>query len=729
MVGMQWMRQFIAKISLAALFLAPPPLLAAAAETPPAQGEVKVKADTISYDKENDLLQADGKVEIRWGQFTLLSDTAHVRKGKNEAVAEGQVSLLRNGDILKCSRIRLDYQSQLGEADNCNLFVKQRNFHLYGDRFLKTGAEDYRLERGTFTTCDGPDPSWRFTASDLDVSAESYARGRNAVFYVGKVPVFYTPYIVFPVMRERQSGFLIPRVGNSIIKGYYFDIPYYWAISPSQDITVTLDEQTKRGTGVGADYRYLRPAGSDGAFSGYLIYDTQQGRERGYTMFKEREFISPSLFLTSDVSLTLDRDFFRDYGEANGDYNRQLLDSTIFLTKTWQENVFTADLRYIDNIDLGAPSNRTTLQKLPTLTFTRARSPIGTSPLYFGLDASFTDFYRDEGIRGQRLDLHPTLAVYHTIPIGIDFSASGGYRQRFYNAYGETVPAPFTATPTSGILPPPFGSIVSPPTSASPTSGGQSGYHSDGLFDAGASASASLARVYSVDRGDLRAVRHTIIPEIGYTLVQEKNQDRLPFFDFDDRVVGQQLATWSLSNYVAGKYVTAGAPPEYRDLLFLRLSQGYQVGGGRRDLLTLVDEGRRFTDVRLEARYTPTKLLSITTDSRYNPYETRFSTASTGIALDDTKGNKAVLSYHYARDQVDYLEGDTALSLVKPFVFKYTFRYSVDKGGFLESYYSAEYKRQCWSVVFSYEDRLLDRAFMVSFTLAGLGAFGPVKTF
>ena len=132
------------------------------------------------------------------------------------------------------------------------------------------------------------------------------------------------------------------------------------------------------------------------------------------------------------------------------------------------------------------------------------------------------------------------------------------------------------------------------------------GYHGDGLLDANISASASLDRVYGVDRRDLRAVRHTIIPELAYTFVQEKSQDRLPFFDFNDRVVGQQLVTWSLSNYVTGKYVTPPAlSPDYRDILFLRLSQGYQLGGGRRDLLTLVDEGRRFTDVRVEARYTP----------------------------------------------------------------------------------------------------------------------------
>lgn len=690
------MRSLLTKIFFITLFLAACLTGVTSGAELPRGGEVKVKADSISHDRENDLLQAEGNVEIRWGRFTLLSDSAFVRQGENEAVAEGKVRLLSDGDILRSDRIRVNYVTEEGEVENGDLFIKQQNFHLRGARFIKSGQSDYRLERGSFTTCDGDKPSWKFTASDLDVTIEEYAQGRNAVFYVMDVPIFYTPYMVFPVKRERQSGVLPPRLGNSTKKGFYLDIPYYWAISPSRDVTFDLDSQTKRGEGLGVDYRYLRRHGSGGEFNGYLIYDTQRERERGYLALKghEYQFLSPSLTLTSDVNLALDRDFFRDFGEESGDYNRQILDSTLFLTKNRSESSLTAGLRYIHNLD--APSNRETLQKVPSLTFTRLRSPIGRTPFYFGLDSGFTNFYRDDGIRGQRFELHPALAFYYSTPPGVDLAAWGGYRQRVYNGYGADQ---------------------------------GKGYHGDGLFDGGVSVSTSLARVFDVQRGALRSVRHTLIPELGYLYVQDRNQERLPFFDFDDRVVGQEMVTWSLTNFVTGKHVDPAGSSSYRDLLYLRLSQGYQAEGGRRDLLTLVDEGRRFSDIRVEARFAPVKLLSISTDSRYNPYRTRFSTAALGFELDGGKGNLAGLSYRFARDQVEYMEGKVALSLVKPFNFNYTSRYSFDRGGFLESYYSLEYKRQCWSVALSYRDRQDNREIAVSFTLAGVGAIGPVKAF
>jgi LPS-assembly protein len=138
---------------------------------------------------------------------------------------------------------------------------------------------------------------------------------------------------------------------------------------------------------------------------------------------------------------------------------------------------------------------------------------------------------------------------------------------------------------------------------------------------------------------------------------------------------------------------------------------------------------RRFTDIRIEGRFSPTKLVTLTTDSRYNPSQIRFSTAAVGLDLSDGDGNLAGANYQFARGQVQYMQGKATLSLAKPFVFNYNLRYSFDKGGFLESLYSVEYKRQCWSVTFSYRDRQDDREFLVNFTLAGIGSLGPMRAY
>ncbi len=689
------MKPFSAVCILAAYILLP---LVAYGEDLARPG-VTIKADTLAYDTDKATYRATGNVEITWDGYTLLSDIASLNQADNKADAEGRVKLIKNGDTLTCDRLDVDLVNEQGVASNGSIFVQQKNFRVRGKRLAKVGPEEYHLEQGVFTTCDGESPSWKFTASNLDVTLDEYATGRDAVFYLKDLPLFYFPYLVFPVKRERQSGFLFPRVGNSTQKGFTLDIPYYWAISPSQDATFDLDIQTKRGVGLGVDYRYARPHDSKGDIRSYLIYDTQKDKERGNLIVQQQETLTPALSFKSDINLALDRDFYRDYGEVSGDYNRQILDSRVALSWRRQTSLLSGELRYVD--DLTAPNNQGTMQKLPSVQFTTIGEKLRGTPLYVALDSNFTNFYREEGQQGQRFELHPRAAFYASLPSGLDLSLQGGYLLRLYNAYGTDVAR---------------------------------GYHGDGLADAAATASSTFARIYDMEWGSLRRVRHALVPTVEYTFTQDKGQETLPFFDFDDRIVGGQMLSWALTNYFTGKFVEGGTPV-YRDLAWLKLSQGYQLSGSRRDLLTLVDEGRPFTDIRVEARVNPVSYLAFSLDSRYNPYQTRFSTNNVGLDILDGKGNLFGLNYRFSRNQVDYLEGKAGVALVKPFVLNYTGRYSIDKGGFLENVVDLEYRQQCWSVVLEYRHRPTTQQipgaeeFTVNFTLSGIGSIGKVRAF
>ena len=663
------------------------------AEERPVPGPVRIEADTLSHSEESGTYEATGNVKIHWDAATLTSDKAFLDQGNGKAVAQGGVLLVKQGDVLKSDRLTIDFATERGEVTNGDLFVKKSNLHVRGEKIAKVGDDEYRLERGSFTTCDGDNPSWKFSASDLDVTLEGLAVGRHALFYLGKLPVFYTPYILFPVKLERQSGFLFPRIGSSTKKGFYLDQPYYWALSPSQDLTLNLDVQTRRGVGFGADYRFLRSEGNEGEMRGYGIYDTSQSWFRGDVEVKQRETLLPGLDAKADVNLVSDRDFYRDFSVATGIYNRQLLDSSVSVTKSWQDASLSAELRYVQDIE--AANNRMTLQRLPTLSYTLLGRRLGRLPAFVSVDSSFASFYRDDGQKGQRLDFHPVLTVLAPVPGGA-LSIWGGYRQRLYSATDDAV------------------------------GGGSRGA---GLVDAGAALSTSLGRSYDISLGSFQRVKHTLIPEMGYQVVERKNQESLPLFDLNDRVPGQSMLTWGISNFLTGKTSEESGAAEYRELLWLRLSQAYTLRGERRDLLTLTDQARPFSDIRLEARINPAKRVSFYTDNRFDPYRAGFSTASVSGDMKDDEGNLAGLGYHMSRGVVEYMEGRLGLTLLKPFVFNYTGRYSFDRGAFLEAYYAVEYKRQCWSLTFSFRDRPDNREFLVSFTLAGIGPVGPVRAF
>lgn len=678
-----------------AFWLLPYLLLSAAlahGEPAASEKEVTLKADILSIDAQSESYRAEGDVQIAQKGTSLLADSVIYRRLTGDALAEGDVVLERGGDTMKGDQLSLNLLTQKGELLNGELFIKKSNFRLRADRLLKTGEDDYRVERGTFTTCDGEHPSWRFEAKRVDVTLDEFATARNAVFYVGDVPLFYTPYLIFPANTERQSGLMIPRLGFSSKKGFYLDQPYYWAINPSQEATFDLDLESSRGVGAGVDYRYLRPHGSQGRLRAFGIYDTDASKFRGELQQKHLELLTPELTLASTIHLVSDRKYYLDYGGFSGEYNRQLLESSVSFDRRWERYGLSGALRY--NQDLEAPNNRATLQRLPTFGFIAAGEKVG--PAFFSMDSSLTNFEHAEGPTGQRLDLHPRV-TYYAKPAGIlDFSLYGAFQQRLYNARGD-----------------------SPET----------GWHQIGQADGGSTLSLPLERIYN---GELR---HLMTPALEYLYVERRSDDDLPFFDYGDRVLGQSIARWSISNAFTRKFVREGMPDEYRDFLYLKLSQGYQFSGQRRDLLTLVDEGHRLTDLMLESVVTPLQNVSLLADGRYNTHDNVVSTANLGLEVKGEGRNLASLTYRYSRDQINYLGAGVTFPLSSQLTADLQGRYSIDKGGFLESRYAVEYRQQCWSVILAYSDRVSshqvsgEKQFTVNFSLAGLGSLGPMQAF
>lgn len=664
----------------------------AQAETVPGGKEITLKADDLSVDVPGDTYRATGNVQISQEGLSLLTDSVVYRRLTGQAVAEGDVLLERGGDTLRGDRLSINLLSQQGELQNGELFVKKSNFKLRAEKLQKTGPADYRVDRGSFTTCEGENPSWRFEARKVKVTLDEFATAKDAVFYAGDVPIFYTPYLIFPANRERQSGLLLPKFGYSSRKGFYYNQPYYWAINPSQEATFDLDIETFRGVGLGVDYRYLRAHGSEGRVQSFGIYDSQESQFRGELHQKHLELVSPQLTLASNVHFISDRDYFLDYGDLSGEYNRQLLESTVSFNRRWERYGLNGELRYTE--DLEAPNNDATLQRLPTLGFIAAGHKVG--PLFLSMDSSFTNFQRQTGPTGQRLRLHPRVTGYARPADVLDLSLYGGYEQRMYNAQGGD---------------------------------GEDGWRQLGQSDAGGTLSVPLERIY-----DAR-LRHLLIPAIEYSFVEKRRDDDLPFFDFGDRVLGQSAVRWSLSNVVTRKLVPETGIAEYRDLLYLKLSQGYQFSGQRRDLLTLVDEGHKMTDLMLETVLTPVPRFFLELDSRYNLTDGTISTTNVAVEVRGEGRHQAQVGYRHSRDEVDYLQGIFTFPMGKQFTADLLGRYSLDKPGFLESRYALEYRHQCWSVVVSYSDRVgtrdirREKQFSVNFTLAGLGALGPVRAF
>ena len=84
---------------------------------------------------------------------------------------------------------------------------------------------------------------------------------RNAVLRVGKVPVLYVPWVMFPIDDRRRTGLLFPAAGNSDRNGFEYKQPIYLNLAPNYDATITPRIMSERGAMLASEFRYLHEDG------------------------------------------------------------------------------------------------------------------------------------------------------------------------------------------------------------------------------------------------------------------------------------------------------------------------------------------------------------------------------------------------------------------------------------------------------------------------------------
>ncbi len=683
-----------------------------AADLPIADGNVHINADTMSQDLAAGVYTAEGHVVSQWQGQTLVADRVRYEAATHMLYANGSVVLSKETTILTGEALVMNIDTGRAEIDPALLKAPlsgtaikpekpDSDITIKAEKLVRINENEYSGSSAEVTSCDIADPSWKFGTSTLNIKLDGYATGRNVIFYVKDVPVLYLPWMAFPVLNGKTSGLLIPKFGHYEKRGVQLDVPLYLVISPSQDILLDLYVMSLRGVGTGLNYRYIRKRGSEGYITTYQLYDKRENRWRWALAQEHKEIFSPDANIRMTANLTSDSTFLSDFGEKVGEYNRQSSDTIINTLNIWHNYAMTSNLRYSDN--LYTNDNKATLQALPSLGGAAVRQPLFSTPLYVDFDGTVENLYRETAPSGQRLQMFPRITIYPYKSGVLQTELYTGLHMRGYatdNRDGSNNAA----------------------SSA------------DLLLEAGARMSTSLTRVYDAGFSTLQKVRHEIIPEVRYNFIPERDQQRLPYYDYTDRMITQNAGALSITNLISGKFVS-GNSTEYRDISRIKLGADYLFSGERRDLLTLVESQRPWSDLILETDTWLTKMVHVTFDTRFNLYEKYLSTTEAGIDLDDRQGNSLGAGYQMARSTplipssatstpaqngVEYLEGRFTTKLITPLKLSYSIRYSLDNHDFLESVSSVEYLHKCWSVNLAVHQRPGNNSFSVNFNLAGL---------
>src|SRR5712691_2703348 len=713
-------------------------------------GEVTITADLMEQPGGNVLI-ARGNVELTRGTTRVLADRLEVNRDTGDAVALGRVIFYDGNDRLTGERIDYNFKTGTGVVHNGQARTAPY-YRISGQVMERLDESHYLVRQGIFTTCEDDPPTWSFHFRTADADLENIIYGTNASIWVKSLPVLpWFPILGAALRKERQTGFLFPTFGNSSRKGYFAEIPFFWAISDSQDLRVELDYYGKHGVGLTGEYRYVLSRSASGTIRAFGIHETEvvanqlntpgattpgstaggtaprKPDDRGWWGIQHNWNIGPGLSFKADVNGVSDDLVLREYADNLYDRSRQSVQSNVFLTKTWPAANLVANLFWYQDLTTLRPVE---LNRFPDVRLSMPRQPIPGVPdlpilsgLTYDLSTQFTKFVRELGSEGSRLDLFPRLSL----PLPVD---------------GLFTVTPFVAPRLTAFSQTATGSLVLRDGTVIETTRDEPIARRS--IDIGADFEARASRVYDLAGfAGVGALLHTIEPRATYTWRGGNDLDpaSLPQWVTDNTPEASNIV-FSLVNRLRARTVApAGTDPYRWELLRFTLSSGYdfkptdrQVGPIRAELI--VDPSRYFY-FRADSSYSIYKgegFLAGNTDLVFNvprfaaSVGTRFTKASTNFVQGSTTWVQG--GTNLVQGDTNFVQGTMRADLNRWISANFSTAWDVRTDTFVENRFGLNFRFQCWALDFAYVSRAKEQGLTGSeneFRFASylLGVGGP----
>ncbi len=587
---------------------------------------------------------------IRFRDYEASGERAVYDRENEQFHAEGSVVLMRGSEVLRGSRLEMDLAAETASILDARGNIGA-DYFFTGAAVHKLSGDRYTILDAEFTACEIDDgdrpPDWSFRAKRVDVNPDGYARTRGVSFRVGKAPVLYLPWMLWPVQSSRVTGFLMPKPGFSTRRGPSLGVAYFWAINRSHDATFNVDlfagapssagQTVSDGSfqGFGAEYRYRPSQGTAGEFNGYLIDDTERGERRWRMRWDHESRDLPwgfrGVVRFEDVS---DFDFFRDFERRVDRNTLRQLHSTAFLTRNRGNHSLNVQLDQRRTFITADREIR--LRQLPEIEYKLRSTRLGRAPLYVQLRSSlhYLDVNRSARRQGRyaRADLQPEISIPVPLTSWLSLSLTAGGQ---LTLYGDSLmsakerQAAMSTTDFRGedllrAVPTARAEIVGPGFSR--------------IFDLGGG-------------GRFSRLKHVIEPRIAYSYFEEDEERfRIPLFDEIDNLRGRNVARFSLYNRVLARPVDPDAGGAFEILsveLFRNLSLDADQPLQRSADRTLVSSNG---PVGTLLRFQPSRRTSLRLDALYSTLFSEVSSTAVSASLGLGRTSSLGLRWAVRRD-------------------------------------------------------------------------------
>ncbi len=312
-----------------------------------------------------------GDVLFTKGRQSVQADKVSLNKETNRATLEGDVSVRQPGVLMLADRASINIKTGEGDLEQAEFVLHESRVLGSAKRLLSNQDNVFTLEEGTYTQCEPDSDTWLLKGGEFVIDPNTeMAKARDVSLEIKGLPVFYSPYISFPIGNNRASGLLMPTVGSADDNGFDMSVPYYFNLANHYDATLTPRFMSARGTGLEAELRHLSPRfysklkfaflGDDEGgnardreqlFKEGLISEDEirpyEGEDRWLINLEQKGRLSPQWGTLINFTQISDLDYFRDFGATSLDINsrthlkRQL--QTTYRSENWRYRLKTED--------------------------------------------------------------------------------------------------------------------------------------------------------------------------------------------------------------------------------------------------------------------------------------------------------------------------------------------------------------------------------------------------
>ena len=293
-------------------------------------GQMLVQATEVNYDYNNSRVSAVGSVQIYYNGSTLEADKVIYDQKTKRLHAEGNVRLTDpDGKITYANLIDLSDDYRDGFVDSLRLDTADQT-RMAATRADRTGGEVTIFQNGVYTACaackDNPKkpPLWQVKgARIIHNQTEKMLYFEDARLEFFGQPIAYLPFFSTPDPTvKRKSGFLIPNYSSSSRYGVGIEVPYYFALAPDYDLTVSPRYTTKQGLLMQGEFRQrlingaydIRAYGIRQDDPGQFNSEPGNREFRGGIDTKGQFALNDKWVWGWDAVAVSDKSFFFDYG-------------------------------------------------------------------------------------------------------------------------------------------------------------------------------------------------------------------------------------------------------------------------------------------------------------------------------------------------------------------------------------------------------------------------------